>query len=109
MELIGEMVKLIDWSSMEKSTTKGETGAVISSIAQIGTCRVRILEFSPGYCADDWCDKGHVFYVIEGVLLIDFRDETSQSFPTGMSGYIPDAVTSHLARTEAGAKVFLVD
>ena len=27
-----------------------------------------MVEYSPGYLADHWCDRGHVLYVLEGEL-----------------------------------------
>ena len=27
---------------------------------EIGDIRVRIVEYSPGYLADHWCDRGHI-------------------------------------------------
>jgi hypothetical protein len=40
----------------------------------IGDLRVRMVEYTPGYVADHWCDRGHVPYVLEGVLETELRD-----------------------------------
>ncbi|MFN7133844.1 MAG: TRAP transporter large permease subunit, partial [Myxococcales bacterium] len=35
----------------------------------IGDLRVRMVEYSPGYLADHWCDRGHVLFVVAGELM----------------------------------------
>lgn len=34
--------------------------------------RLRLVEFSREFCEDSWCRKGHLGYVLEGELEIDF-------------------------------------
>lgn len=36
--------------------------------------RVRIDEYSPGYLADHWCNKGHCLYCKEGELHTELED-----------------------------------
>ena len=38
-----------------------------------GDRRIRLLEFSEGFVEADWCTKGHIGYVLEGSLVIDFN------------------------------------
>ena len=33
-----------------------------------------MVEYSPGYLADHWCDRGHVLYVLKGELDSELRD-----------------------------------
>ena len=33
-----------------------------------------MVEYTPGYLADHWCDRGHVLYVLEGELDTELRD-----------------------------------
>ena len=35
---------------------------------QFGDIRVRLVEYSPGYVADHWCEKGHILFCVEGEL-----------------------------------------
>lgn len=41
---------------------------------EMGNIRVRIVEYSPGYTADHWCNKGHVLLVLEGELYTELSD-----------------------------------
>ena len=47
-----------DWSAVEPTTHKGETGVATWRTRQFGDIRVRMVEYSPGYLADHWCEKG---------------------------------------------------
>ena len=38
-----------------------------------------MVEYSPGYFADHWCDRGHVLYVLEGELDTELRDGMNQA------------------------------
>ena len=43
-------------------------------ILYIGDVRVRMVEYTPGYLADHWCDRGHILYVVEGELDTELKD-----------------------------------
>ena len=45
----------IDWNSVEKIEYKGEAGIAIWQTIQFNGLRVRIVEYSEGYLADQWC------------------------------------------------------
>ena len=53
-----------DWSQVAVTTHPGETGEALWRTLDIGDLRVRMVEYSPGYLADHWCDRGHVLYVL---------------------------------------------
>jgi hypothetical protein len=55
-----------DWATLSRTEHQGETGQAFWRTLSIGDIRVRIVEYSPGYLADHWCDRGHVLYVLEG-------------------------------------------
>ena len=44
---------------------------------QFGDVRVRLVEYSPGYVADHWCQKGHILFCVEGELVTDLEDGRS--------------------------------
>lgn len=62
-------------------------GARFKAYEQDGRC-VRILEFQRGFVEPEWCPKGHIGYVIEGRLQIDF-DGTAVIFEAGDGVFIP--------------------
>jgi len=35
---------------------------------------VRVVEYSPGYRADHWCDKGHVIFCLEASSNVELKD-----------------------------------
>ena len=55
-----------DWSKVEKTEHKGETGVAHWRTRDFGGIRVRMVEYSPGYLADHWCVKGHILLCLEG-------------------------------------------
>src|ERR1700727_2955652 len=79
-----------DWSAVEPVIYSGETGQAIWRTFDIGEVRVRHVEFSPGYLADHWCDRGHVLYVLEGELDTELRDGRTFTLKSGMSYQVSD-------------------
>ena len=57
-----------DWSQVPETIHKGETGVATWRTRQFGTIRVRMVEYSPGYLADHWCEKGHILLVLGGTI-----------------------------------------
>ena len=49
-----------DWTQVPPITQAGETGTVTRRVCQFDQIRVRMVEYSPGYRADHWCEKGHI-------------------------------------------------
>ena len=49
----------IDWSSIPAIDHPGEKGIVSSKTIQYPGLRIRLVEYSDGYLADHWCQKGH--------------------------------------------------
>ncbi len=99
----------IVWSEQPQSESRGETGTTISRAVQSGELRVRLVEFSPGYCADHWCPKGHVVFVLEGSLTSDLEDGRTFTTSAGNCFVVGDNDGRHRARTDLGAKVLIVD
>jgi len=38
---------------------------------------------SPGYLADHWCSKGHILYVLDGVLHTELEDGRNVTLTAG--------------------------
>lgn len=53
-----------DWSDVARAEHPGETGTSYWRTLQLGELRVRIVDYTPGYLADHWCDRGHVLLFI---------------------------------------------
>lgn len=99
-----------DWSAAPATEHPGETGRAIWRTFAIGDLRVRMVEYSPGYLADHWCDRGHVLYVLEGELDTELRDGRTFTLRPGMSYQVSDhGDAAHRSSTATGAKLFIVD
>jgi len=99
-----------DWEKITLEEYKGETGTSFWRTSKNGDIRVRKIEYSPGYRADNWCDKGHILLVLEGELVIQLKNGQEYTLTQGKSFQAGDDESNpHLAFTEKGAKVFIVD
>lgn len=101
---------VIHWERETPAEYKGETGTSFWQTFEEGNIRVRMVEYSPGYLSDHWCPRGHVLLVLEGEIAIELKDERKFKLTPGMSFQVSDDEDNpHSARTEKGAKVFIVD
>jgi mannose-6-phosphate isomerase class I len=64
----------LKWNRVTKEEGKGETGKVFSQTIFIGDIRVRKIEYSAGYKADHWCNKGHILLCMEGEMQTELQD-----------------------------------
>jgi quercetin dioxygenase-like cupin family protein len=68
--------------------------------------RLRIVEFGPGFSDPNWCRKGHVVYVLEGVIESEYEDGDS-SRRAGEAYVIPAGV-KHRSRNPHGVSATLL-
>lgn len=99
----------IDWSKIERTEHKGETGTAYWRTQSFGDIRVRMVEYSPGYLADHWCVKGHILLCVEGELHTELEDGRTFTLTAGMSYQVADNADPHRSRTQTGATLFIVD
>ena len=98
-----------DWSSVERTEHKGETGVAFWRTREFGGIRVRMVEYSPGYKADHWCEKGHILLCLEGRLETELADGRQFVLTPGVSYQVADHAEPHRSSTTTGAKLFIVD
>lgn len=99
-----------DWSRVASTVHQGEAGQAIWQTLNIGDLRVRMVEFTPGYVADHWCDRGHILLVLDGELETELGDGRVFKMKQGESFQVSDfGDAAHRSRTAIGAKVFIVD
>lgn len=98
-----------DWSVVERTEHKGETGVAYWRTRHVGGIRVRMVEYTPGYLADHWCSKGHVLFCLEGELHTELQDGRRFVLKPGMSYQVGDNAEPHRSSTAVGAKLFVVD
>ncbi|NNM68880.1 MAG: phosrestin [Gallionella sp.] len=74
------------------------------------TKQLRLLEFTSEFAEPDWCEKGHIGFVIQGELEIDFHGSIVR-YPQGSGIFIPaGSASAHKARsTTPTVLLFLVE
>ena len=97
----------IDFNSMPWESHA--QGVRVKAITRNGQ-RLRLFEFSSGFVEDDWCISGHIGYVLEGQLKIDFSG-FSVVYNPGDAVFIPEgAEHKHKARNVSDfVTLFLVE
>jgi quercetin dioxygenase-like cupin family protein len=88
----------------------GETGRSLSRTYERSGLRLRIVEYQPGYLADHWCDRGHVFHMLHGEVTVELKDGRAIALTSGQSFVVSDfGDAPHRVRSERGGAAFIVD
>ncbi len=109
MQITGIPFGVTHWQDIEPTTHPGITGEAFWRTQQFGAIRVRMLEYSPGYLADHWCNKGHVLLCLEGELVTELADGRRFVLTPGMSYQVADEAEAHRSASASGARLFVVD
>jgi hypothetical protein len=110
MQLPKTPFTIADWSAVPPTQHAGETGSATWRTLDFGDMRVRMVEYSAGYLADHWCDRGHVLLVLDGVLDTELKDGRRFTLTAGQSYQVSDfGDAAHRSSTATGAKLFIVD
>jgi hypothetical protein len=109
MQLTGIPFGITEWQQIEPTEHAGETGVARWRTRQFGTVRVRLIEYSPGYRADHWCEKGHILFCVARELETELKDGRVFRLSPGMSYQVADGAEPHRSRTVTGATLFIVD
>jgi hypothetical protein len=109
MNIVDVPFHTTDWSQVPPTTHPGEHGVAHWRTREIGNIRVRMVEYSPGYLADHWCERGHVLLVLAGELVTDLKNGESHVIRAGQSYQVADGAMAHRSRTKGGATLFIVD
>jgi quercetin dioxygenase-like cupin family protein len=98
-----------DWSAIPATLHAGITGTATWRTQQFGAIRVRRVDYSPGYLADHWCQKGHILFVLDGGLETELEDGRKFTMTAGDSYQVADGAEPHRSSTRDGAMLFIVD
>jgi len=109
MQISGIPFGTTDWSQIERTEHKGESGCAYWRTRNFGPIRVRMVEYTAGYLANHWCMKGHILLCIEGELHTELEDGRQFTLRPGTSYQVADNAEPHRSYTETGAKLFIVD
>ena len=109
MDITGIPFGTTDWTTIALEEHRGERGMAYWRTRQFGAIRVRMVEYTPGYLADHWCEKGHILLCLDGELHTELRDGRVTTLTPGMSYQVADGAEPHRSYTETGARLFIVD
>lgn len=98
-----------NWATVPATEHPGETGRAVWRTKYHGDLRVRMVEYSPGYKADHWCELGHLLFCLEGALDTELANGSVVRLTPGMSYEVSDGLSRHKSRTSVGAKLLIVD
>ncbi|SDI01413.1 DHCW motif cupin fold protein [Agrococcus jejuensis] len=109
MDLSTHPFDTTDWSAIAPERHAGETGEALWRTQTMGTTRVRMVDYSPGYLADHWCSRGHVLLVLDGELTTELDDGRTVTLRPGQSYAVGTDMEAHRSSTTTGARLFIVD
>ncbi len=109
MDLSSFPFQTINWSSVPIEEHKGEAGVAYWQVQMMNDTRVRIVEYTPGYKADHWCNKGHIIFCIEGEMDTELEDGRIMKLTMGMCYFVGDNNDAHRTSSTTGCKLFIVD
>ena len=99
----------IDWDNVPKTEHKGETGMAYWQTLNLDGLRVRMVEYTEGYLADHWCEKGHIVHCLEGEFVSEMADGQEFMLKKGMTYIVSDDLSSHRSITQNGVKLMIID
>jgi quercetin dioxygenase-like cupin family protein len=109
VEIRSAPFQTIDWAQIVPTLHPGDPGTATWRTVNAGNVRVRLVEYSLGYVADHWCERGHVVHVLEGELVTELRDGRTVTLGAGETYVVADGDGAHRSRAPAGARLFIVD
>lgn len=98
-----------DWSTIPRTEHPGEAGRAFWRTQQFGDIRVRFVEYTAGYLADHWCEKGHIILCVEGELETELADGRVVTLKPGMTYQVADGDMAHRSSTKVDTRLFIVD
>ncbi len=98
-----------DWSEVPAEEHSAAAGRALWRTRQFGDLRVRMVEYTPGYVSDHWCEKGHILLCLQGELITELADGRQFRLGPGMSYQVADGAEPHRSTAPKGATLFIVD
>jgi hypothetical protein len=99
----------IDWATIPKIEYRGQTGTAYWQTVQFPGLRIRIVEYSEGYLADHWCQKGHIVHCLDGEFISELQNGDNTTLKKGMTYVVSDDLSSHRSCSKNGVKLMIID
>ena len=98
----------VDFSALGWNSWAGELPGRVKVAREDGR-QIRLIELGPGFVEPDWCERGHIVYVVSGRYMQQVGDETWE-MQAGQALILPPG-TRHRSRNTGSlaAVVFVVD
>ena len=109
MKIPAHPFETINWRTIEKVVYPGEKGFAVWQTIMMNDIRIRMVEYSAGYLADHWCNKGHVIYCIKGKMTTELQDGRKMKMKKGMTYQVGDDSEAHRSSSKKGCRLFIVD
>lgn len=103
------LFQTINWDQIPREEYKGERGFATWQTVQYEGLRIRIVNYSEGYIADHWCQKGHIVHCLEGEFVSEMKSGEKYHLRAGMSYVVSDEVSSHRSLTKDGVRLLIID
>ena len=101
--------QIINWDKVIKTTHPGTTGTAFWQTLRFKGLRVRVVEYSKGYLAGHWCQKGHIVYCLEGEFTTELQNGESFQLTEGTGYIVSDELSSHRSVSKDGVKLLIID
>ena len=99
----------IDWSTIPKAAHAGETGTAFWQTINFEGLRIRKVEYSAGYVADHWCQKGHIVQCLEGSFESVLENGDLFLLVEGQTYVVSDNMSSHRSISKNGVILLIID
>ncbi len=99
----------IDWSKAKKTEYKGEKGTSFWQTIQFIGLRIRLVEYSKGYLADHWCQKGHIVHCLEGEFITELSTGEMITLKEGETFIVSDGLSLHRSASDYDVKLLIID
>lgn len=93
----------------QKIKHKGENGIALWQIVQFDGLRLRVVEYSNGYLADHWCQKGHIVHCLDGEFISELKTGEKIKLTKGDTYVVSDELSSHRSVSQNGVKLLIID
>ncbi len=99
----------INWDDVAKTEHIGETGIARWQTLSFAGLRIRKVEYSAGYLADHWCEKGHIVHCLSGEFTSELINGDEFILSEGMTYIVSDQLSSHRSISKNGVKLLIID
>ena len=100
---------VIDWSVIPNNEKPGLKGNVLQQVMEYPGLKIRLVEYSSGYMADHWCQKGHIVHCLEGGFESEMENGEKYQLFKGMTYIVSDQMSSHRSNTTYGTTLLIID